>query len=127
KAFFEGVYKALKPSSPFAFDVSNEEKLKKMGETYLFGEDREDSAYLWTNEYDDHTRLINMNLTFFVEEEDGRFSRFTEAHTQKAHRVSELTGLLEEVGFTDIRVFGGDAGESEGPGGKRAYFLCKKP
>lgn len=127
KAFFECAYRALKPASPFAFDISNEEKLKTMGETYLYGEDREDSAYLWTNEYDENTRLIHMNLTFFVEEDDGRFSRFTEAHTQKAHRVSEITRLLEETGFTDIRVFGSDAGESEGPGGKRVYFLSKKP
>ena len=35
--------------------------------------------------------------------------------------------FLEAKGFTDIKVFGGDAGESEGPGGKRVYFLCKKP
>ena len=127
KAFFECAYKSLKPSSPFAFDISNEEKLKTMGETYLYGEDREDSAYLWTNEYDENTRIINMNLTFFVQEEDGRFSRFTECHTQRAHRVSEITALLDEVGFTDIKIFGGDTGESEGPGGKRVYFLCKKP
>jgi len=127
KAFFERVFKSLKPASPFAFDISNEEKLKEMGENCLYGEDREDSAYLWTNEYDEDTRLIHMNLTFFVEEEDGRFSRFTEEHTQRAHRVSEITALLQETGFTDIRVFGGDTGESEGPGGKRAYFRCKKP
>ncbi|MBQ6716480.1 MAG: class I SAM-dependent methyltransferase, partial [Clostridia bacterium] len=62
-----------------------------------------------------------------VQEEDGRFSRFIENHTQRAHRVSEITNLLKEVGFIDIQVFGGDAGESEGPGGKRVYFLCKKP
>jgi len=127
KAFFESAFKALKSSSPFAFDISNEEKLKTMGETYLYGEDREDSAYLWTNEYDENTRIINMNITFFVQEEDGRFSRFIENHTQRAHRVSEITNLLKEVGFIDIQVFGGDAGESEGPGGKRVYFLCKKP
>lgn len=127
KAFFMCAFKALKPASPFAFDISNEEKLKKMGETYLYGEDREDSAYLWTNEYDEKTRIIRMNLTFFVQEADGRFSRFTETHTQKAHRVSEITRLLQETGFTDIKVFGGDSGESEGPGGNRAYFLCTKP
>ncbi|MBR3928515.1 MAG: class I SAM-dependent methyltransferase [Clostridia bacterium] len=127
RMFFSRVFKALKPASPFAFDISNEEKLKKMGQTYLYGEDREDSAYIWTNDYDEKTRLIEMNLTFFVQEEDGRFARFTEAHTQKAHRVSEITALLEEAGFIDICVFGGDSGESEGPGGKRVYFLCKKP
>ena len=127
KAFFECAYKALKPLSPFAFDISNIEKLTKMGETYLYGEDREDSAYLWTNEYDEDTRLITMNLTFFVQEDDGRFSRFVESHVQKAHSVKEITGLLEEVGFTDIKVFGSDAGESEGPGGMRVYFLARKP
>lgn len=126
KAFFRRAYASLKPSSPFAFDISNTEKLRKMGETYLFGEDREDSAYLWTNEYDEDTRLINMNLTFFVEEEDGRFSRFTEHHVQRAHRKEEIVKWLSETGFTDIRVFGSDEGESEGPGGKRMYFLCRK-
>ena len=126
KAFFERVYKSLKPSSPFAFDISNTEKLKKMGETYLYGEDREDSAYLWTNEYDPATRLINMNLTFFVQDEDERFTRFTEQHIQRAHTREEIVRWLSDTGFTGIKVFGGDEGESEGPGGRRMYFLCTK-
>lgn len=127
KAFFSRVYASLKPASPFAFDVSNLDKLRTMGETYLYAEDREDSAYLWTNEFDPKTRIITMNLTFFIAQEDGLFQRFVEKHVQRAHLKEEILRWLSDTGFSDIRVYGDDMGQSDGPGGKRMYFLCRKP
>lgn len=126
KRFFESAKACLKDCGVLAFDVSNMEKLSSMGKTGFFGEDKEDMAYLWMNAYDESTSLITMDLTFFVKDENGKFDRFTEHHVQRAHRKDELTALLTECGYTDITVYGGDSGESGGPGGKRMYIACKK-
>ena len=68
-----------------------------------------------------------MNTVFFIKEEDGKYVRFEETHEQKAHSAVNLRMLLEKAGFTDISLYGGDSGESEGPGGERMYFCARKP
>ena len=98
-----------------------------MGEDCLYGDDREDETYLWMNEYDADKRLLRMRLSFFVREGDGRYRKFEETHVQRAHSMDELRSWLAETGFTDVRVYGSDTGESPGPGGKRAYFTCRRP
>lgn len=127
RAFFESAFAALKPGGALAFDISNYEKLSALGKTYLFAEEREEGAYIWTNDFDEETRTVTMNTVFFIREADGKYTRFEETHVQRAHAVSEIEALLGQTGFTDVRRFGGDTGESEGPGGKRCYFLARKP
>ncbi|MBQ3079832.1 MAG: class I SAM-dependent methyltransferase [Clostridia bacterium] len=127
KQFFASAFSAIKPGGALAFDISNLDKLCSMGKTYLYGEDREDATYLWMNEFSETDRKINMHLAFFVREADGRYRKFEETHVQRAHLKSEITEWLEEAGFRDITVYGGDEGESGGPGGKRMYITAKKP
>ncbi|MBQ1257310.1 MAG: class I SAM-dependent methyltransferase, partial [Clostridia bacterium] len=93
--FFEAAFRALRPGGAFAFDVSNHEKLLGFGKTYLFAEEREEGAYIWTNEFDEETRICTMNTVFFIKEEDGRYKRFEEMHEQKAHSAVTLKMLLE--------------------------------
>ena len=126
-AFLRRAFQSVKPGGALAFDVSNFEKLTRMGADGLYADDRENETYLWMNEYDAQTETLRMKLTFFVREADGRYRRFEETHVQRAWRVRALEDALSRAGFAEIRVFGGDAGESEGPGGRRAYLLSKRP
>ena len=126
-AFLARAFLCLKPGGALAFDVSNREKLTQMGADGLYADDREDETYLWMNEYDSKTETLRMKLTFFVRERDGRYRRFEETHVQRAWRAEALADALTRAGFTLIQVFGGDEGESEGPGGKRVYLLSQKP
>ena len=124
--FLKCAREALKPGGVLAFDISNAGKLREMGRVGLYGEDLENETYLWQNEYDESTSLLMMRLAFFVREGDGRYRKFEETHVQRAHRVEELLRLLTDAGFENIHVFGGDEGESEGPGGQRCYFAATR-
>lgn len=124
--FLSRAYAALKPGGVLAFDVSNLGKLREMGRVGLYGEDLENETYLWQNEFDENTALLTMRLAFFVRESDGRYRKFEETHVQRAHRAEELVRLLAGAGFENIHVFGGDEGESEGPGGQRCYFAATR-
>lgn len=126
-AFLARAFESLKSGGALAFDISNREKLLKMGADGLYADDRENETYLWMNEYDEKTGTLRMKLTFFVRETDGRYRRFEETHIQRVYRTEELVNALSRAGFSEIRVFGGDEGESEGPGGKRVYLLARKP
>ena len=45
-----------------------------------FAEKREDVVYMWQNYFDPEEDLVEMELTFFVKNEDGTFDRFDEVH-----------------------------------------------
>jgi len=116
KAFFEAAHRAIKPGGVLAFDISSAYKLEHVLGNGFFGEERDEVAYLWSNKFDPEQRTVQMDLTFFREEENGLYRRFTENHTQKAHNPETLMALLAECGFTEINIYGDrtfDAPEAE--------------
>ena len=106
RAFFRSAWAMLKPNGSLAFDISSAYKLKYVLGEKFYGEERDDVAYLWSNTWHEEKQTVEMDLTFFVREKDGRYRRFEEHHIQKAHDPEHLTALLRECGFEDIEVFG---------------------
>jgi len=96
------IYGALKPGGFFMLDVSSYAKLSAMDGS-VFCEDLDDLAYIWFNSFDEDTRRLNMELTFFVGREDGLFERREEAHVQCAHSAEFLTRALVSCGFEEVR------------------------
>ncbi|MBQ8954816.1 MAG: methyltransferase domain-containing protein [Clostridia bacterium] len=125
-AFFAAAHKALKSGGSLAFDVSSEAKLTAMKDAF-YGEERDKIAYLWQNRMDDESRVITMDLTFFVETEGGLYRRFEEQHLQRAHSEDELRRWLAEAGFADIRVYGDRAMRPPAPQEQRLHFTARKP
>lgn len=125
--FFRAAYAALRPGGALAFDISSRYKLKdKMGSAF-FGEERDEVAYLWQNQYDEETDIITMDLTFFVRREDDLYERFTEEHVQRAHSREEILEWLNECGFTDAAAYGDRNFNSPAPDSERIHFIAKKP
>jgi ubiquinone/menaquinone biosynthesis C-methylase UbiE len=106
-AFFKSAYQALRPGGMLAFDVSSRAKLSGTLGDAFFGEDREEITYLWQNAWNEEKQCVRMDIAFFLREADGRYRRFDETHVQRAYGEDELTGLLEQAGFADIRALGG--------------------
>lgn len=125
--FFRAAFKALRPGGALAFDISSRYKLRdKMGSAF-FGEERDEVAYLWQNQYDMETDIILMDLTFFVRREDDLYERFTEQHEQRAHTKEEILEWLGECGFVDAAAYGDQTFEAPAPDTERIHFIAKKP
>ena len=124
KEFFAAAHKAVKPGGVLAFDISSAYKLEKVLGNGFFGEERDEVAYLWSNKFDPEQRTVQMDLTFFREEESGLYRRFTENHTQKAHDPEVLKALLEECGFEKINIFGDRTFDAPGPEELRIHFTA---
>ena len=105
-AFFDSARRAIRPGGALAFDISSPWKLERTLGNGFFGEDRGDVAYLWSNSFDAAARTVTMDLTFFARDADGRYRRFDELHTQKAHEPDRLRSILEKNGFSDVRIYG---------------------
>ena len=124
-AFFRAAHRFLKPGGVLAFDISSEEKLTAMGGAF-YGEDRDGITYLWQNSMDENSRVITMELTFFVETEGGLYRRFDETHVQRAHARDEIVRWLNDAGFSDIRVYGDRTFQPPAPNEQRLHFTAKR-
>lgn len=106
KSFFSSANAVLKPGGRLIFDVSSRYKLENVLGSNCFIDNGRETAYMWQNEYDPASKLIRMELSFFVRTDGSRYERFDEEHIQRAHSVREIGSRLDEAGF-DHEVFGG--------------------
>lgn len=110
KEFFESAYSALKPGGKLCFDISSMYKLSTLLGDNTFSDSRKDAAYIWQNNYDAKSQLIEMQLEFFscsALAKDGTplYGRFYETHVQRAHTEEELRYLLQKTGFKLLGVY----------------------
>ncbi len=96
--FFAAANRALKPGGLLLFDISSAYKLEHTLDGRTFGESEEAYAYLWQNVFDARSRLLEMELTFFIRD-GARYRRFDETHIQRAHTDGELDAELGRQGF----------------------------
>ena len=127
RAFFRAAYAALRPGGALCFDCSSRHKLEELMGDSFFGEERDGIATLWQNRLNRQTHVLQMDVTFFVREEDGRYRRFREQHRQRAHSKQEITTWLSQEGFADIRAFGEMRMDAPRETDARIHYLARKP
>ena len=116
----------LDPGAPFVFDFNTDYKYRVvMGETTI-AENREEGSFIWDNFYDEETRINEYDLTLFVKEADGRFSRFEETHYQRGYTLAEMKALVEEAGLAFVTAY--DAFRKEPPreDSERIYIVVRE-
>lgn len=122
RAFFESARAALRPGGVLAFDISSAHKLRNVLGDSFFGEERDEAAYLWQNSLQGD--IVHMDLTFFIREDGDLYRRITENHRQRAHEVQDIVRLLQETGFSDIRVYGDRNFAAPGAEEMRIHFCA---
>ena len=106
------------------FDISSQYKLENILGCNTFAEDEPAGAYIWKNNYDPESRLIEMELTFF-ERQGELYRRFTERHIQRAHGVDELLSALNRAGF-DAEAYDFETMDPVKPDSERVQFSGRK-
>lgn len=124
KRFFASAWSALKPGGQLLFDISSRYKLSEVLGNNCFVDNGEDVAYLWQNCYDGETKLIRMDLSFFVKQAGG-YARIDETHIQRAHSLREIGSWLNEAGF-EYEAYGFLTTEKPGEKDERIQFAAKK-
>lgn len=97
-----------------------------MGDSF-FGEERDGIAILWQNRLNRQSHVLDMDVTFFVREEDGRYRRFREQHHQRAHSSEEITQWLEASGFEVMGVYGDMRMDAPREDDLRIHYAARKP
>lgn len=127
QAFFDAAFRALRPGGGLFFDVSTPYKLEHVLGDRCLGCDDEAISYLWQNHYDPRHALLQMDLTFFVRTQDGRYDRFAETHVQRAHTQEALAAQLLRAGFLNPVFYGDRTFQAPGAREERMHVAAVRP
>lgn len=123
--FFTGVERILNPGGLLIFDISSAYKMERTLGRNTFAESHEDLAFIWENYYDNKTRMLQFDMTMFLEEEDGLFERHYESHQLKAHNVSDIETAVPK-GLELISSIDGDDMGDVREDSERILFIIRK-
>ncbi len=125
RSFFSSAYKALKKDGVLFFDISSRYKLVNTIGNNVFTDSTAEVTYVWSNELSEKQDKVEMDLTFFVKNEDGTYDKKEESQIQYIYDVKNILYWLKEVGFSDVSVFGENDGEPLDDE-QRIYFTAYK-
>lgn len=125
-AFFTAANAALKPGGLLLFDISSAYKLETVLGMNTFGEDAGECVYLWKNAFDPKTKLLEMNLAFFVPNGAGAYERFDETHIQRAHTADDMCETLEACGFAVLGVYDAFTKNAPSAASERIQFSARR-
>lgn len=125
KKYFNAVYKNLSKSGIFIFDISSYYKIKFILGNNTFHEEKNNKHYIWDNNFDEVSETVEMELIFFVPQED-LYRKFEENHVQKAYKNEYLTELLKKAGFEQIKVFADFSLKKPDNNSERIFFTAIK-
>jgi len=124
KEVFRRVHLFLEPGGLFIFDINTPLKLRNMdGAIYL--DETEDVFCVWRNEFIESENLCRFAIDIFAKTGE-LWKRGSEDQVQYAHSPGELAQLLEEVGFTDVRVMGELTVSVPSPDEQRVFIAAQK-
>lgn len=103
---FDNCYKNLKDEGLLVFDINSEYKMTQVFGSNCYVYEYEDIFYTWDNYYEDD--LVDMHLNFFVENEDGSYDRIYEYQQERIYRTNEVTKMVEQAGFKDVKTYDED-------------------
>ena len=95
----------IAPNGLLIFDVNTPYKHAHVLGDNAFVYEREEFLCTWRNRYIPATHEVEMALDFFLEEEDGTYSRFTDTVRERAYSLQTWKNLLSEAGFDLLDVY----------------------
>lgn len=123
---FKCVKENLKQNGVFIFDLKTIHFFRDILADNTYAENREDSAFIWDNYYDEETRNNEYDLAVFIENEDGSFDRFEENHFQHGFEQNEVLQAAEEAGLKVEAVYDAFTKEPPKEDSERLYYILRK-
>ncbi|CQR25849.1 methyltransferase [Streptococcus varani] len=123
---FKQVYDHLNEGGVFIFDAHSTYQIDEVFPGYSHHENAEDFAMVWDSFEDEAPHSIVHELTFFIQDEDGRFTRYDEVHEERTYEILTYDILLEQAGFKNFKVYSDFEDKEPGEESKRWFFVCEK-
>ena len=123
---FSQVANVLKTGGRFLFDVHSIHQMDDIFPGYAYHENYEDFAFVWDTYEGEEPHSIAHELTFFVKEEDGRFTRRDELHEERTYPIATFEKLLKEADFSKVQVYADFGDQAPTDESLRWFFVAEK-
>ena len=123
---FQQVYNQLNDGGVFIFDVHSTYQTDDIFPGYSYHENAEDFAMVWDSYTDDTPHSVVHELTFFIQDADGRFTRYDEVHEERTYDILTYDILLEQAGFKTRKVYADFTDRDPTPTSQRWFFVAEK-
>ncbi len=122
---FRRVSLFLNPEGYFLFDVNSLYKHRCVLGNNTFVYDTEEVYCVWQNALEEKTARVSITLDFF-EKEESLYHRSSEAFSERAYGVEELSAWLQTVGLQTEAVYSAMTFDKPEKTTERLMFVCKK-
>ena len=116
----------LDPKGVFIFDMNTVYKYRTQLGEQTIAENREESSFIWENYFDEEEMVNEYDLTLFIRDEDGRYSRYEETHYQKAFEIEEVLQAVKEAGMELVAVYDAFTRKPPRKDSDRVYFVVRE-
>ncbi len=126
KKVFDCVYEGLAPGGVFIFDLKTIHFFRDVLADNTYAENRDDSAFIWANSFDEETMNNCYDLAVFILNEDGAFDRYEENHYQHGFTMEEVVGAAKDAGLHMVSVYDAFTYDAPKEDSERLYYILKK-
>jgi SAM-dependent methyltransferase len=123
---FKCVYDNLKAGGVFIFDLKTIHFFRDILADNTYAENRESSAFIWDNFYDEESRNNEYDLAVFIENEDGSFDRYEENHFQHGFFRGEVESAAVSAGLSIKAVYDAFTKDEPKEDSERLYYILEK-
>lgn len=123
---FECVKKGIKPGGVFIFDLKTIHFFRDVLAENTYAENRDDSAFIWDNYYDEETRNNEYDLAVFIKNEDESFIRYEENHFQHGFYMEEVLEAAETAGLEVEAVYDAFTTDAPKEDSERLYYILRR-
>lgn len=123
---FRLAHNYLDPDGILLFDMNTVYKYENILGENVIAENRQEGSFIWENYYEPAERLNEYDLTLYVREKDGRYSRYEETHFQRAYETETVIRLLQETGFRVEKLLDAETGTELRTETERIFLAARK-
>lgn len=123
----------LNPGGVFIFDLKTQYYFKDIVGDVTFGDNRENSSFIWENYYYEEECINEYNLTLFEREEkkDGLensnlYRKYEETHYQRAYTLDEIREAIEKSGMKFVAAYDAFTRKPVRADSERIYIIARE-
>ena len=113
----------LNPGGIFIFDVNTLYKYEEILSDNTFVFEENGVFYTWENSFDGE--YCDFRLNFFVEDENGKYTRLTEEHSQRYIAVNEIKEISQKNGLSVEGIYSELTFDKPQEDDQRLFFVLK--
>lgn len=123
---FRLVNNYLDPKGIFIFDLKTDYYYRNDTGNQIFGENQEDSSFIWENYYYEEEKINEYALTIFTREDGNLYRKSEEVHYQRAYDLSEICNALAHAGMEFMAAYDGCTYDSPKETSERIYVIARE-